>query len=165
MSKPRFVYVTYIRSTPANVWRALTDPEITQHYWNHRNLSDWSVGSAWDHQRCDGSEKSDVTGTVVESISPRRLVVTWASPSDAADAQQVSRVTFDIEPYKTPSLLSRAWPDHHLPAAAEPCPRLRARDRRDVHRDRVRLAVPSPRARHDAENRMLCPAVARLLAA
>jgi uncharacterized protein YndB with AHSA1/START domain len=118
MNKPSFVYVTYIRSTPANVWRALTDPEITQHYWNHRNLSDWSVGSAWDHQRCDGSKKSDVTGTVVESTPAKRLVVTWASPSDAADAQHVSRVTFDIEPYKNDSVRLTVTHDHLQPGSA-----------------------------------------------
>jgi uncharacterized protein YndB with AHSA1/START domain len=33
MSKPSFVYVTYIRSTPDKVWQALTDPAITERYW------------------------------------------------------------------------------------------------------------------------------------
>ena len=47
MSKASFVYVTYIRSTPPKVWQALTDSELTKQYWGHRNVSDWSVGSAW----------------------------------------------------------------------------------------------------------------------
>ena len=33
MSKPSFVYVTYIRSTPEKVWEALTTREFTQKYW------------------------------------------------------------------------------------------------------------------------------------
>ena len=33
---------------------------------------------------------------MVESDPPRRLVLTWASPADAAIAAKVSRVTFDI---------------------------------------------------------------------
>jgi uncharacterized protein YndB with AHSA1/START domain len=32
MSKPSFVYVTYIRSTPEQVWQALTDPNVTERY-------------------------------------------------------------------------------------------------------------------------------------
>lgn len=28
MSKPKFVYVTYIRSTPEKVWQALTDQQM-----------------------------------------------------------------------------------------------------------------------------------------
>jgi uncharacterized protein YndB with AHSA1/START domain len=46
MSRPSFIYVTYINSTPEKVWQALTDPDFTRKYWvNHRNASDWKVGS------------------------------------------------------------------------------------------------------------------------
>ena len=38
----------------------------------------------------------DIVGTVVESDRPRRLVVTWASPSEAKDPAKRSRVTYDI---------------------------------------------------------------------
>jgi uncharacterized protein YndB with AHSA1/START domain len=31
--KPKFVYVTYIASTPEQVWQALTDPSVTEKYW------------------------------------------------------------------------------------------------------------------------------------
>ena len=33
MSKPKFVYVIHIASTPEKVWQALTDPNITEKYW------------------------------------------------------------------------------------------------------------------------------------
>ena len=29
----RFVYVTYIRTTPEKLWEALTQPEFTRQYW------------------------------------------------------------------------------------------------------------------------------------
>ena len=31
--KSRFVYVTYIRSTPEKVWEALIKPEFTRQIW------------------------------------------------------------------------------------------------------------------------------------
>ena len=46
MSKPEFVYVIYIASTPEKVFEALTDTEASRQYW-HGNFveSDWKVGS------------------------------------------------------------------------------------------------------------------------
>jgi len=95
--KPSYVYVTYIESTPEKVWEALTDADISGTYWGHRNVSDWRVGSQWEHQRLDGSGVADVVGRVVESTPPARLVTTWASPTARDGAE--SRVTFDIEPH------------------------------------------------------------------
>lgn len=99
MNKPSYVYVTYIRATPEKVWSALTDRDITQQYWAHWNVSDWKAGSKWDHQRSDGSGVVDVTGKVTETDPPRRLVISWASPDDAANPAKTSRVTFEIAPH------------------------------------------------------------------
>ena len=33
MSDSRFVYVTYIRTTPEKLWQALLDSEFTRRYW------------------------------------------------------------------------------------------------------------------------------------
>src|SRR5438093_6487398 len=33
MSKPAFVYKTYIRTTPRQLWQALTEPSFTRRYW------------------------------------------------------------------------------------------------------------------------------------
>jgi uncharacterized protein YndB with AHSA1/START domain len=32
MSKPEFVYVTYIRTTPEKLWQALTSSEFSKRY-------------------------------------------------------------------------------------------------------------------------------------
>jgi uncharacterized protein YndB with AHSA1/START domain len=99
MTKPQFVYVIYISSTPEKVWSALLDGEMTKQFWGRsRNVSDWKAGSAWQHQNYDDPSVVDVVGKVVESTPPRRLVLTWASPADAEDTAKHSRVTFDIEP-------------------------------------------------------------------
>jgi uncharacterized protein YndB with AHSA1/START domain len=95
---PSSVYVTYIESTPEEVWHALTDADVTAEYWGHRNVSDWKVGSRWEHQRTDGTRVADVVGTVVESVPPTRLVFTWAGPDDDRPGGP-GRVTFDIEPF------------------------------------------------------------------
>lgn len=96
--KPSFVYVTYIHSTPQRVWQALTDADLTAEYWGHRNVSDWKVGSAWEHRRIDGSDIADGGGTVLESIPPTRLVMTFDEPG-AEPGEGSSTVTFHIEPY------------------------------------------------------------------
>jgi uncharacterized protein YndB with AHSA1/START domain len=88
--KPSFVYVTYIQSTPEKVWHALTDADLTAEYWGHSNVSDWQTGSTWEHRRTDGSGISDVVGTILETVPPKRLVMTFGEPT---------QVTFEIEPY------------------------------------------------------------------
>lgn len=106
-TKPSFVYVTYIATTPEKAWRAVVDPDIARQYWAdptssspaHVNVSDWKPGSRWEHQRVDDARTVDVVGTVIESTPPRRLVLTWARPAEAADKSKHSRVTFDIEPH------------------------------------------------------------------
>jgi len=99
MSKPEFVYVIYIQAAPEKIWQALIDPEMTKEFWGrHRNQSDWKVGSAWRHENYDDATDIAVTGTVVESDPPRRLVLTWARPN-ATDEADISRVTFEIEEY------------------------------------------------------------------
>ncbi len=96
--KPDFVYVTYIDSTPESVWNALTDPDLTAQWWGHSNVSDWHVGSGWEHQRTDGTHTADVVGTVEESSAPARLVLTAGRP-DEQRPDGPSRITFDIRPH------------------------------------------------------------------
>lgn len=96
--RPEFVYVTYIESTPEAVWRALTDADLTAKWWGHSNVSDWSVGSQWEHRRLDGTGTVDVIGDVVESTPPTRLVLTAARPEEHRP-HDPGRLTFDIEPH------------------------------------------------------------------
>ena len=98
--KTSFVYVTYIRSTPEKVFEAITKPEIARRYWGHENVSDWKPGSTWEHVRGDEQRTVDVVGKVVEISPPTRLVITWASPAQAADPAAYSRVSFDVVPYE-----------------------------------------------------------------
>jgi uncharacterized protein YndB with AHSA1/START domain/DNA-binding transcriptional ArsR family regulator len=93
--RPDYVYVTYIESSAQRVWDALTDAELTAEFWGHSNVSDWQVGSGWEHRRVDGSGVVDVSGTVLESEPPRRLRLTFGDPGMI----DPTVVTFDIEPF------------------------------------------------------------------
>src|SRR5271169_2949868 len=96
MKKPKFVYVTYIRTTPKKLWQAVTEPKFTRRYWGGMaNVSDWKKGSKWEHIAEEKNNEVWVAGKVLESIPPKRLVLTWVDPDDTADR---SRVTFEIEP-------------------------------------------------------------------
>ncbi|MGA0571496.1 SRPBCC family protein [Variovorax sp. VNK109] len=98
--KTSFVYVTYIRSTPDKVFDAITRPEIARRYWGHENVSDWKVGSDWQHVRANEQRSVELVGKVVEHTPPTRLVITWANQSQAADPSAYSRVQFDIVEYE-----------------------------------------------------------------
>lgn len=95
MEKPELVYVTYIRTTAEKLWAAITKPEFTRQYWGGlENVSDWKKGSKWEHIKADNREVW-LFGEVLESIPPKRLVLTWVDPDNTADS---SLVTFEIEP-------------------------------------------------------------------
>lgn len=103
-TKPSFVYVSYIQTTPEKVWQAFMDTDVMAQYWFgptsdcvRVNVSDWKIGSKWEHQRLDGARTVDICGKVVECNPPKRLVYTWSRPSEIADESKHSRVEIDIE--------------------------------------------------------------------
>lgn len=94
----RFVYVTYIRTTPEKLWEALTAPEWTRRYWagTHQE-SDWTPGSPWRAMIPDG--RVGDSGEILEADPPRRLVLTWRNefvPEMREEGH--SRLTYEIEP-------------------------------------------------------------------
>ena len=96
MSKPQFVYTTYIETSVEKLWQALTDGDFTERYWfGHRVASDWKVGSSYRFAK-DGTPS--IEGKVLKSNSPRRLAYTWDSCSADARRERTSRVTFELEP-------------------------------------------------------------------
>ena len=105
-SKPAHVYQIYIHAKPEQVWQAITDPELTRHYYfGTRIESDFSPGSPYVYRSPDGKPMLD--GTIVESDPPHRLVMTfhpiWTGEGENAP---VSRVTWEITPLEDQSKLA-----------------------------------------------------------
>jgi len=98
MSKPNFVYVTYIASTSDKVFKALTDTEATARFWfGNAVTSDWKVGSSVTFHR---NGQLIVSGKVLEYDPPRRLSYTFHSQHDGLYTEQPSRVVLEIEQQK-----------------------------------------------------------------
>ncbi|MEP3226661.1 MAG: SRPBCC family protein [Parasphingorhabdus sp.] len=95
-SAPDFVYTIYITATPEQVWTGLIDRDMTKAYWGHYNVSDWTVGSRWDHIRSDDSGKIDTRGQIIEMDPPHKMVWSWALDAEADEPAKLSRVTFDL---------------------------------------------------------------------
>jgi len=98
MSKPEFVYVTYIETTPEKLWQALTSSEFSKAYWFGTELrSDWRVGSPFALVM-DGTT-SDV-GEILEYDRPRRLSYTFQHVlKEEFRNEQPTKVVFTLEPH------------------------------------------------------------------
>ncbi|WP_044561397.1 SRPBCC family protein [Azospirillum sp. B4] len=93
-----FVYVTYIRTTPDKLWRALTDNTFMRLYWlGCEGQSDWQPGSPWRLVNREGQVMD--TGEVLEAAPPFRLVLKWRNEfRPELNAEGYSRCAFEIEP-------------------------------------------------------------------
>lgn len=112
MQKSEFVYTSYIRTTPEQLWRALTEPAFTKRYWGVAMESDWKKGSTYSVRLGEDVLITDEHQVILESEPGRRLSYTWHtfSPEWAAHygfslevqqgfaAEPRSRVTFEIAP-------------------------------------------------------------------
>jgi uncharacterized protein YndB with AHSA1/START domain len=96
MSKDRFVYVTYIKTTAEKLWDALRKPEFTRQYWfGVTHDCTWERGAAWKMRYSDG--RITDSGEVVEIDPPRRLVLKWRNEiMPALKAEGDSRCVLEI---------------------------------------------------------------------
>jgi len=98
MSKPEFVYVIYIETTPDQLWKALTDGDFTERYWfGVRLRSDWTIGSTFQMVHGDGTISD--AGQVVAYDPPKRLAYTFVNLSDEYRDDRPALATFELEPH------------------------------------------------------------------
>jgi len=105
MSKPKFVYVTYIRTTPEKLWAALTDPQTIRKYWFGVTAEcDWKPGSPWSLKFEDG--RTADTGEILEAEPGKRLVIRWRNEfKPELKAVGYTRCTMEIA-------VADYYPDH-----------------------------------------------------
>jgi len=99
MASSRFVYVTYIRTTPEKLWQALIDPAFTRQFWvGTWQECDWKKGSAWKIMIPDGRVAD--AGRVLEIDPPKKLVLAWRNEfKPELKAEGESRMTYELEPH------------------------------------------------------------------
>lgn len=98
MSKPKFVYVTYIASTVEKVFKALTDASVSKQFWFGFHVeSDWKKGSHFALKR--GNTTMD-SGVVLLCEPPHRLSYTWHPEYESHRHERPSRVLFELEQLK-----------------------------------------------------------------
>jgi len=90
------VFEIYIKTTPEQLWNAITDPEIRAKYQFGAGVSsDWKVGSRYEMKAGDFVLGE---GEILEVDPPRRLVqsatMLW---SDDVKNEGVTRISWDIE--------------------------------------------------------------------
>ncbi len=97
MGDSRFVYVSYIRTTPEKLRQALIDPEFTRRYWvGTWQESDWKPGASWRIMIPDGRVAD--SGEILEIEPHKRLVLRWRNefiPEMRADGD--SRMKYELE--------------------------------------------------------------------
>ena len=98
MADSRFVYVTYIRTTPEKLWRALIDPEFTRQFWCETwQECEWKPGASWRLMIPDG--RVGDSGEILEIEPHRRLVLSWRNEfKPELHAEGYSRLTCELEP-------------------------------------------------------------------
>jgi uncharacterized protein YndB with AHSA1/START domain/DNA-binding transcriptional ArsR family regulator len=99
---PAHVALVYIRATPDEIWRALTDSAYTRRYHGGDFDTDWRPGSPFVQRRGD---RILAEGVILEAEPPRRLVMSFTARwDDALAAEGVSRVTWEIADSPTPGV-------------------------------------------------------------
>jgi uncharacterized protein YndB with AHSA1/START domain len=97
MADSRFVYVTYIRTTPEKLWQALIEPEFTRRFWCETwQDCEWKPGASWRLMVPDGRVADG--GEILEIEPHRRLVLSWRNELfPEMRAEGYSRLTYELE--------------------------------------------------------------------
>lgn len=97
-TKPTHVYETYIRTTPEQLWNALTNGDITRHYYyGTRAESSWQDGAPYSMTNDEGVRMQE--GEVISSNPPHQLVASFRLLfSDEWQDAPAATMTYDIVP-------------------------------------------------------------------
>lgn len=94
-TRPDFMMETFIRTTPEQLWEALTDPDlITRYHFAHAAVHGrFAAGEPYEYQFADGTVM--LSGEIISADPPRRLELSflpgWIGP-DAAKSRHVYEI-------------------------------------------------------------------------
>src|ERR1044071_6916106 len=104
-NETRLVYELFVRTSPEKLWRALTDGEVTSRYFFGTKVqSTFEAGAPILFTIPAGTPA--VSGKVVEATKGKHLTHTWKIEYDPSLGDELSTVTYLIEPRGSASKLT-----------------------------------------------------------
>ena len=93
-----FVYVTFIRTTPEQLWSALTSADFMKQYWFGVHFkTEWKAGAQWEMLYPDGRVTD--AGEIVEFEPLKRIVLKWRHElRPELKTEGFARCTIELEP-------------------------------------------------------------------
>jgi len=97
-AESKFVYVTFIRTTPEKLWSKLTDASQMREYWFGMEFkTEWKKGAEWKMVFPDGRVAD--TGQILELERPKRIQLKWRNEfRPELKAEGFSLCTIELEP-------------------------------------------------------------------
>jgi len=95
--KPKHVYNIIIQTSNALLWDAITNPDVTQHYFfNLRVQSDWELNANIEYFDPEG--QGIISGKILEISPISKIVYSFRGhTAENGERDPYSRVTFEIE--------------------------------------------------------------------
>jgi uncharacterized protein YndB with AHSA1/START domain len=96
--KSKFIYVSYIKTTPEKLWKSLTTSDDIPRWWGGglRIQCEWKAGSPWRMSYENGRVADQ--GEILESHPPQHLVIRWQNEwNPELKKEGFSLCAFDLE--------------------------------------------------------------------
>jgi len=98
VAQRELTYAYFLKASPEKVWEAITNPELTkQYFFGSMVASTFEPGATYVSASEDGSMRF-AEGQILAAEPPRLLRHSWRTLWVEGAADEVSRVTWEIDP-------------------------------------------------------------------
>jgi uncharacterized protein YndB with AHSA1/START domain len=111
-----------IQASPAEVWEALTDPDLIKQYLFDTEVeTDWQTGSSIKYKGLWEGRPYEDKGEILEIEPEKRLVTTyWSAASGLPDSpENYSTVSYELEPEDNGTKLTISQTNNNTQEAAD----------------------------------------------